>query len=129
VRLLELIVSNLAENGLKFTPPDGVVDIGAAVEGGSLSIWVRDEGIGIDEGQISRIFERFYQVDSSTTRTQGGVGLGLDLVRAAVEELGGTIQVASEVGRGSTFTVRLPLPTASAPSAPPDRSAQEASTG
>ncbi len=71
-------------------------------------ISVVDEGIGISEEHIGRIFDRFYQVDSSTTRRHGGVGLGLYLVKTIVEAAGGTVEVYSRPGQGSRFAVRLP---------------------
>jgi len=71
--------------------------------------WVRDEGIGIPSSEIEKIFDRFYQVDSSSTRAFGGIGLGLSLVKNMVRTLGGTIQVTSQPQMGSTFTVTIPL--------------------
>ena len=72
-------------------------------------ILVEDEGIGISEEHVGRIFDRFYQADSSTTRRHGGVGLGLYLVKTIVEGAGGTVEVDSVPGEGSRFTVRLPV--------------------
>ncbi len=74
-----------------------------------MTFWVRDHGIGITEGERGRIFDRFYQVDSSSTRAYGGIGLGLSLVKNLVQTLGGTIEVTAARGEGSTFTVTLPL--------------------
>jgi two-component system sensor histidine kinase SenX3 len=110
---IELILTNLLDNALKFSAEHTTCELGARVANGSLSFWVRDQGIGIGADQVDRIFERFYQIDSSITRRFGGVGLGLSLVRELVTSLGGTIQVASEPGRGSTFTVTVPLASAS----------------
>jgi signal transduction histidine kinase len=109
---IELILTNLLDNALKFSPEHTACELGARVVNGSLSFWVRDQGIGIAADQVDRIFERFYQIDSSITRRFGGVGLGLSLVRELVASLGGTIEVASEPGRGSTFTVTVPLDSA-----------------
>jgi signal transduction histidine kinase len=71
-------------------------------------IWVEDEGIGIAEQHIGRIFDRFYQMDSSTTRRHGGVGLGLYLVRNIVEEAGGAVEVHSVPGHGTRLAIRMP---------------------
>jgi two-component system phosphate regulon sensor histidine kinase PhoR len=70
---------------------------------------VEDDGIGIAQEHMGRIFDRFYQVDSSLTRRHGGVGLGLHLVKAVTEEAGGTIDVQSEPGQGTRFALRLPV--------------------
>jgi two-component system phosphate regulon sensor histidine kinase PhoR len=72
-------------------------------------IRVEDTGIGIQPEHVGRIFERFFQVDSSMTRRQGGTGIGLSIVKSLVELHGGSIQVVSQPGEGSTFFVRLPL--------------------
>jgi signal transduction histidine kinase len=109
---VELILTNLLDNALKFSPEHTTCELGARVVNGSLSFWVRDQGIGIAADQIDRIFERFYQIDSSITRRFGGVGLGLSLVSELVTSLGGTIEVDTEPGRGSTFTVTVPLESA-----------------
>lgn len=107
------IVTNLIDNALKYSPKGGPVEVGArkgAWRGGDgLVFWVRDHGVGIPSEQLSKIFERFYQGDSSSTRPFGGVGLGLSLVRDLVQILGGRIDVASEVGEGSQFTITMPL--------------------
>lgn len=106
---IELILANLLDNALKFSPEHTFCELGGRVENGSLRFWVRDQGIGIVADQVDRVFERFYQIDSSITRRFGGVGLGLNLVRELVTSLGGTIEVTSEPGRGSTFTATVPL--------------------
>jgi len=108
-QLLGRVVSNLLDNALKYSPEDAPCDLGARAEGDRLIFWVEDHGIGISAGQLSRIFERFYQVDSSSTRTFRGAGLGLSLVKDLLDHLGGTIEVQSSPGNGSRFTVRLPF--------------------
>jgi signal transduction histidine kinase len=107
-RMVE-VLTNLLDNALKYSPGGGRVELGARAEGETVQLWVRDEGIGIDEGEVEHIFERFYQVDQTATRRFGGVGLGLYLVKELVRGLGGTVEVRSEPGRGSTFTVTLPI--------------------
>jgi signal transduction histidine kinase len=103
------IVQNLLGNALKFSPPDRDCELGARWVLGSLVFWVRDHGIGIPPDEAGKIFERFYQVDSSSTRRYGGIGLGLSLVKNLVQVLGGTIELDSQPNQGSTFTVTLPL--------------------
>jgi two-component system phosphate regulon sensor histidine kinase PhoR len=107
--LLERALSNLVDNALKYTPEGGKVRIGAGSEGGQLSLTVEDDGMGIPEADLPRIFERFYRVDKSRSRDLGGTGLGLSIVKHIVQLHGGTVSVKSAPGSGSTFTLRLPL--------------------
>jgi len=104
------IVLNLLNNALKFTP-SGSVTIGATFESSDrvMAIAVRDTGVGIPEESQSKIFEDFRQLDDSPTRGYGGTGLGLSICRRLAQMLGGTIDVESQVGEGSTFTLRLPV--------------------
>lgn len=103
------IVHNLVENALKFTPKGGSVSIVTAKEENFLKISVSDSGIGIKEDDLERIFEPFVQLDGSASRRQGGAGLGLMLVQEYVKMHQGEIHVSSEYGKGSTFTVKLPV--------------------
>ncbi len=105
---VELILSNLLDNALKFSLGETACRLEAHREGDTLVFRVRDEGVGIPADKLPRIFDRFYQVDSSVTRQYGGVGLGLSLVKQLVSSLAGQIEVQSRPGRGSSFTVRLP---------------------
>ncbi len=102
------IVTNLLSNAIKFTP-EGSVEAELSCADGQCRFVVRDTGVGIEPAAMGLIFERFRQVDGSMSRLAGGAGLGLSIVRQIVELLGGTIGVESEVGKGSVFTVRLPL--------------------
>lgn len=114
VRLTQ-IISNLLINAAKYTPPGGAIQLSVQVEEGNAVLRVRDTGVGIPLEMQSRIFDLFTQVDSSQTRTQGGLGIGLTLVKTLVEMHQGTISVFSRgPGTGSEFTVRLPLSTAPA---------------
>jgi signal transduction histidine kinase len=109
-QLLGRVLSNLLDNALKYSPDGKRCEVGARPEGPEhILFWVRDHGIGIDPEQIDRIFDRFYQVDSSSTRRFAGAGLGLSMVRDLAGALGGTITVESEAGDGSMFRVRLPV--------------------
>ena len=105
---LRQVVINLLTNALKFTE-EGEVVVKAKRENGALVISVSDTGIGIPEDAQETIFQEFRQVDGSTTRKHQGTGLGLSIVRRIAELLGGTISLESEVGVGSTFTVRIPV--------------------
>ena len=106
---LNQIVLNLVSNAIKFTPDGGSIRVRVRRDGDAVSIEVEDTGIGVAPHDLERIFDEFYQGDGSMTRQHGGVGLGLALVRRLLAMLGGTVEVESELGRGSTFRVRLPL--------------------
>ena len=116
---LEKIITNLLSNALKFTPAGRSVAFTASVEANSgnddtLKLKVEDTGIGIASEHLPHIFDRFFQVDPTATRNYGGAGIGLALTRELVALLGGTIQVESRQGRGTTFQVTLPLKTMAA---------------
>ncbi len=104
---LAQVLTNLLDNALKHTPAGGAVTLSAAVAPGAVEVAVADTGSGIPPEDLSRIFERFYQVDKSRPRS-GGLGLGLAISRDIVEAHGGTLRAESQVGAGSRFTVRLP---------------------
>ena len=108
-QLLGRVISNLLDNALKYSPERTPCELGARAEDDELVFWVRDHGIGIEPDELERIFERFYQVDSSTTRRFRGAGLGLSMVRDLVQHLGGVVTVESASGEGSTFTIRMPI--------------------
>jgi len=103
------IIANLLDNALKYSPDESTIELGALAEDETVKFWVLDRGVGIDPDDLERIFDRFYQTDQSTTRRFGGVGLGLHLVRQLASALGGRVGVESAPGKGSTFTVTLPL--------------------
>ena len=104
-------LKHLVDNALKFTPEGGQIGLRARAEqgAGTIAIEVWDTGIGIPEAAMHRLFERFYQVDGSNTRLYGGTGLGLSLVKELVERHGGEVSVESQVGKGSTFHIELPI--------------------
>lgn len=105
------VISNLVINGIKYNHPSGTVTVRAALEGPMARVDVTDDGIGIPAESLPRIFDEFYRVASGDARDVPGSGLGLAICRRIVDELGGSIEVASTLGSGSTFTVRLPLAT------------------
>ncbi|MGH7751744.1 MAG: sensor histidine kinase, partial [Gemmatimonadales bacterium] len=100
------VVSNLLDNAIKFSPPGSTIHADARDEGELVALAVHNEGDGISEADLSRVFERFYKGDHS--RSQGGVGLGLAIVKHVVRVHGGTAEATSVAGQGATFTVRLP---------------------
>jgi signal transduction histidine kinase len=106
---LHQIIHNLLGNAVKFTPPGGSIVLAARTDDGArVAISVTDTGIGIAPEDHERVFNRFEQVDPSTTRAYQGTGLGLSLTRKLVELHGGGMELKSEIGEGSTFTVWLP---------------------
>ncbi len=106
---LQQIIWNLLANAVKFTDPEGTVEIRGRRTGSSVRITVRDSGKGIPREHLSTVFERFRQIDGSTTRQKGGLGLGLAIVRSLTEAHGGTVSADSDgPGTGSVFTLTLP---------------------
>jgi PAS domain S-box-containing protein len=117
---LKQVVWNLISNAVKFTPAGGSVRVVLEPAGADLAIRVSDTGAGIEPGFLPHVFERFRQADASTTRRHGGLGLGLSIVKQLVELHGGTVEVYSAgLGKGSTFSVRLPVSQHTAGSIPP----------
>jgi signal transduction histidine kinase len=107
-RLTRLLV-NLVDNGLKHTPHGGVVTVSVSQTAREALLLVNDTGEGIAPEHLPHLFERFYRVDSARSRTDGGTGLGLAISKWIAEAHRGRIEVESQPGRGTTFTVRLPL--------------------
>jgi two-component system phosphate regulon sensor histidine kinase PhoR len=106
---LGLLLSNLVDNALRHTSAKGTVWVRLEASESRATLEVADTGDGIPAGELPRIFERFYRVDKARARQTGGTGLGLAIVRHVAEAHGGTVRVDSELGRGSTFTVTLPV--------------------
>jgi signal transduction histidine kinase/CheY-like chemotaxis protein len=118
---LEQVVSNLLNNAAKYTMPGGHIRLGVDKEGEEAVIRVRDNGIGVPPDVLGRVFEPFVQSDGSLARSEGGLGIGLTLVRSLVEMHGGTVEAHSPgLGQGSEFVIRLPirLPNGASVSAP-----------
>jgi len=100
---------NLLNNAVRFSPAAGEVVIGIKEEGGKITAWVQDHGIGIAADKLEKVFEEFYQIEPPNTRSHGGLGIGLTIARGLIEAQGGTIWAESEgIGKGSTFKVALP---------------------
>ncbi|MGZ5352793.1 MAG: sensor histidine kinase, partial [Actinomycetota bacterium] len=108
-QVLSRVLQNLVDNALKYSPDGSPCELAAHAEDDRLVFSVRDHGIGIPEDELPKIFDRFYQVDSSSTRTFRGAGLGLSLVQDLLHHIGGTIEVESAPGEGSRFMVSLPV--------------------
>jgi two-component system phosphate regulon sensor histidine kinase PhoR len=116
-RALEQVLVNLIDNAVKYCPPEASITLtaraeaapGAGAQGDLVAFAVADTGPGIEAIHLPRLFERFYRVDPGRSRDRGGTGLGLAIVKHLVEAMGGEVGVRSELGRGTTFTVRLPL--------------------
>jgi two-component system phosphate regulon sensor histidine kinase PhoR len=106
---LGLLLSNLIDNALRYTPAKGTICVRLDATEGRSVLQVADTGEGIPAGELPRIFERFYRVDKARDRQTGGTGLGLAIVRHVAEAHGGEVRVDSELSRGSTFTVTLPV--------------------
>ncbi len=103
------VVLNLAENGIKYSQAGGQVRLIAYAQGETAVLIVEDNGIGIPEEELDRIFERFYRVDKARSREAGGTGLGLAIVRETVEKYGGTVEALNRPQGGARFTVKFPL--------------------
>ncbi|MDL1897534.1 sensor histidine kinase, partial [Anaerolineae bacterium CFX7] len=118
---LKQVLLNLVDNAIKYTPQGGQVTLGLTKDDAWVQIFVRDTGIGIAADHIPNLFDRFYRVDKARSRDAGGTGLGLAIAKSVIDAHNGKIQVESNVGQGSTFTVWLPLtetknaPTVAAP--------------
>lgn len=109
VQVLTEAIGNLVANAVAYSPRGGQVGVGVKAADGLVEIAVTDRGIGIPEGDQHRVFERFYRADQARSRRTGGTGLGLSIVKHAAQRHGGEVDLWSRPGRGSTFTVRLPM--------------------
>ncbi|MGH7831578.1 MAG: ATP-binding protein [Candidatus Binatia bacterium] len=114
-RRLDQLFANLLSNAIKFTPEGGAIELGASRENGSqghgsgVRVWVKDTGVGIPSEEIGHLFQKYRQLSSSQSSNQKGIGLGLVICKMIAEGHGGKISVESEVGKGSTFSFRIPV--------------------
>ena len=106
--LLEQAIGNLVDNAIKYSDKKSEIEIGAFENENDLSIYVKDEGYGISDDHMPRLFERFYRVDKGRSREEGGTGLGLAIVKHIINTMNGIIDVDSKPGKGSKFTVKIP---------------------
>jgi signal transduction histidine kinase len=107
IALLRLALINLTQNAIRYSPPGKAIALRGASADNAVVIEVADEGPGIAPEHQQKVFQRFYRVDDARSRAEGGVGLGLAIVKWAVERMGGAVELESEIGRGSTFRLRL----------------------
>lgn len=107
--LLEQAIGNLLDNAIKYSDKRSTIEIGAMIKDNELNIYVDDEGYGIAGEHIPRLFERFYRIDKARSRDVGGTGLGLAIVKHLVNVHGGNVKVESNPGKGSIFTIVLPV--------------------
>lgn len=107
--MFKQMVLNLVDNAIKYSEVNDRVSFGAKTEKNLCVIWIKDTGMGISKEHIARLFERFYRVDKARSRAKGGTGLGLAIVKHIVMNFNGTINVESEIGKGSKFIIKIPL--------------------
>lgn len=117
--MLVQAVRNLLDNAVRYSPAGTTVGVGVRTRDGLVEIAVVDQGVGISPEEQDRVFERFYRVDPARSRETGGTGLGLSIVKHVAADHGGDVQVWSQPGRGSTFTLRLPVAVGQPPAAAP----------
>lgn len=106
---LAQVCYNIIENAIKYTPDGGTITVSLAKAGRDAVLEIADTGVGIPEADLPHVFDRFYRVDKARSRETGGTGLGLSIVKQIVRLHAGTVTVASEYGKGTTFTVQLPV--------------------
>jgi len=106
---LKQVVVNLVDNAIKYTGKDGKVEIGVGSKNGNAVLEVSDTGVGIPSEAMPHVFERFYRVDMARSRQMGGAGLGLSIVKSICTAHKGRVSVESTEGKGTRFTVELPL--------------------
>jgi two-component system phosphate regulon sensor histidine kinase PhoR len=106
---LEQVIFNLLENAVAYSNPPRKIVLSAAMLGDQMELRVADNGLGIPPDDLPHIFERFYRVDKGRSRSSGGTGLGLSIVKHIVQSHGGTVHAESELGRGTTVVMRMPL--------------------
>ena len=105
---IQRVIINILTNAIKYTPEDGIIKIYVGFVYNDAYIKIIDNGLGIPEEDLKRIFERFYRVDKSRTRTMGGTGLGLSIAKEILDRNNGSINIKSEEGKGTEVVIRIP---------------------
>ena len=105
---IERVILNIISNAIKYTPENGTIKVYVGFVYNDAYIKVIDNGIGIPEADLARIFERFYRVDKARSRELGGTGLGLPIAKEIIEQNNGSIDIKSEVGKGTEVVIRIP---------------------
>src|SRR5690606_23697700 len=103
------VFDNLVSNAIKYSPSGGEIEVGGWIDPNSVTVYVRDQGVGLSDTDQNRVFDRFYRVDGTLSRRTQGAGLGLYLARQIILAHGGEMRVESQPGKGSTFLFTLPL--------------------
>ena len=106
---LQEVIYNLLDNAVKYSQPEGRIDLRATRDGDFVRVAISDQGIGVPARDLPRIFERFYRADKARSRELGGTGLGLSIVKHIVELHGGRVEAESALGQGTTITAILPI--------------------
>jgi len=107
--LMEYAVYNLLNNGIKYSPAETEITVCSRREGADLHLSVRDQGIGMEEAELRSVFEKFYRTSRAEASGEAGSGIGLSIVEEIVTQHGGSVQVTSQPGAGSCFTIVLPV--------------------
>ena len=111
---IEQVITNIVSNAVKYTPDGGKIDIRVGTSGKNVFVRVTDNGIGIPEKDLPRLFDRFYRVDKARSRESGGTGLGLSIAQEILNQHKGSIEISSEFGKGTSVLITMPAAEAQA---------------
>ena len=111
---IEQVITNIVSNAVKYTPDSGKIDMTVGTSGKNVFVRVTDNGIGIPEKDLPRLFDRFYRVDKARSRESGGTGLGLSIAQEILNQHKGSIEISSEYGKGTSVLITMPAAEAQA---------------